>query len=1070
MFRSPILYISLKKGETPLSALHDKKKLETLITETKDLLENRGAYFTEGAKLAINDVLKDAESASNGTFHTPFVRSRAFYKPRNNESISFTLNRFTMVPTYLEEGKVYGYYGLEPALHWFRQQDILYGGKEKLLEKATYVISSGKHLLNEATLGIDIGHYSKDRSIELREALDNLRKIQDCKNTDSIAKAVVDCFNKMRLFRHSQILRTDIDDSATLFLTENEFQQVKEKVHDDPLIKKQFAEIKKIAQTYSLEYIEKAFMFLKEHMDYEQVNQNFYVWSSTDKIVNFTVPEKATTANVSFILPKEENEDEGLGHIWIDNLDIVSANGGSLDILNKGFDEGETSPQHWTPNARRGNPLMKWENEYPFSGGGDHLSVEDANPSSQKRHIYKEGIAPHALYIKNPTGMDEGSGSYDHNIPIESGGSYTLTFDAKIDGKLKKGLKTRITFKDNEDNKIDHFTYYFNRKSSLPNNCFLLTMQCDAILYAFSKDTTYAEKVKKQILFTLNEFCQGAEHWLVHNARPDGSDSYGAVQGGRVLSSIASSYSLIKEARAFTNEEKDHFYALIEYMLRYMLDLRDRTELSPIDAQKHCTNWQTDMCAGTGLMMMVLDDFPNRKTWLYNATYILRSQLELNVNKDGSWPESIRYHHAALERFAVYAKALQNLNGDNWFADTSLSHMFDYSINMQTPPYQFFNHHIGTPPFGDHALEDGQEFGSFGVYLSDVEKINQDIADRMYLTWEKAGKPFKKLWGEAITFENLLAQGSTYQPASNLMLNSTQSYSDSGIYVFRKNYGQKKESYFAIMSSYKPIGHGHLDQGAFIIYKDSIPIIMDSGIEGYFDSSTQWHISSYSHACLQFATTKNTKQLNQSMHEEINLTAGTYSLERGWVDVPRTSEVLDCQLQNDIDMIKIKIMNPEGPGYHIRQIWYIKEPDLYIICDSIKDFSGNVLFNLPVASINSEIKNNRVYSKGPYHIDLETIFLNNIANIELEKGRSTKFFNNHHSEFSMMDYIRATASGHEGVLTLLHPKRKGDKNIEIKNISHDTTIILVGNKHILIKRKYNHLSVKLLPIDKMSLE
>src|SRR5690625_7380834 len=99
-------------------------------------------------------------------------------------------------------------------------------------------------------------------------------------------------------------------------------------------------------------------------------------------------------------------------------------------------------------------------------------------------------------------------------------------------------------------------------------------MQHDAILYAFSKDTTYAKKVKKQILFKLNEFCQGAEHWLVHNARPDGSDSYGAVQGGRVLSSIASSYSLIKEARAFTNEEKDHFYALIEYMLRYMLDLR----------------------------------------------------------------------------------------------------------------------------------------------------------------------------------------------------------------------------------------------------------------------------------------------------------------------------------------------------------------------------------------------------------------------------------------------------------------------------------------------------------------
>ncbi|AET57266.1 hypothetical protein ACWHAM_12335 [Paenibacillus terrae] len=50
------------------------------------------------------------------------------------------------------------------------------------------------------------------------------------------------------------------------------------------------------------------------------------------------------------------------------------------------------------------------------------------------------------------------------------------------------------------------------------------------------------------------------------------------------------------------------------------------------------------------------------------------------VNPDGSWPESIRYHHAALERFAGYAKVLENVTGENWFESTTLLHMFRYSV------------------------------------------------------------------------------------------------------------------------------------------------------------------------------------------------------------------------------------------------------------------------------------------------------------------------------------------------------------------------------------------------------
>ena len=195
---------------------------------------------------------------------------------------------------------------------------------------------------------------------------------------------------------------------------------------------------------------------------------------------------------------------------------------------------------------------------------------------------------------------------------------------------------------------------------------------------------------------------------------------------------------------------------MVEYMLRYMLDLRDRTEWTPYEAQKGCSNWQTDMCAGTGLMMMALPDFPNRHTWLNNADMILKAQLELNVNPDSSWPESIRYHHAALERFAGYAKAVDNVMGENWFETTPLARMFGYSIEMQTPGYAFFEGRVGTPPFGDHALGGGGEFGYFATYLTDIAKMDRDLADRMHVPPGAASGSPSRGCGEKASFWRIL--------------------------------------------------------------------------------------------------------------------------------------------------------------------------------------------------------------------------------------------------------------------------------------------------------------------------
>jgi hypothetical protein len=206
---------------------------------------------------------------------------------------------------------------------------------------------------------------------------------------------------------------------------------------------------------------------------------------------------------------------------------------------------------------------------------------------------------------------------------------------------------------------------------------------------------------------------------------------------------------------------------------------------------------------------------------------------------------------------------------------------------------------------------------------------------------------------------------------------------------------------------------------------------MDSGIEGYFDSSTPWHISSYSHACLQFAARRQAAAGDSvSM---INLSAGTYSLERGWTDVPKTSRVLDVRLGEEVESITIEIANTEGEGRHIRHIIYVKEPDLYVIRDQVLEFEGKVLFNLPVAARRSQVHDNRVYSEGAYGVDLETVFLNPVEAITLDQGRSAPFYDRDDAPGTvcMMDYVRAVADARDGFLTVLYPKAKSEDSLNV---------------------------------------
>lgn len=469
------------------------------------------------------------------------------------------------------------------------------------------------------------------------------------------------------------------------------------------------------------------------------------------------------------------------------------------------------------------------------------------------------------------------------------------------------------------------------------------------------------------MLAFLNDFCQGAEYWMVYNARPEGCDAYGAVQAGRIMCSVASAYSLIAWAGVFSEEEYTFFEQMVDYLLHYCLDMRDRMSMAPRRAQEGFSNWQTDMCIGVAALMMVLPKYPDRKTWLYNAEAVLEAQLSTNLNADGSWPESIRYHHAALEHFATFASIWEQETGENWLLSTRLKDMFAYTVH------------------------------TVGLYVDRIAQTDKKLADEMYQVWRAAGCPVKAFSGESVVAEHLLytdAAVYSINSRNTLQLRSTCDYPDSGIYVFRGNRASGKENYLAVMSSPKPIGHEHLDQGSFILYYHNYPVVMDSGIEGYFDASTQWHLSSYSHACLQFAATQEEQQSERVQEGSISLNAGNYSLDRGWLDVPRVSKVLWTKITAHQDSISMEIAHPRGRegGVHTRTFCFEKESGVVIIEDIVENYDGKLLFSLPMAVRSAVVEGNMVRAVGFYPLEMNVEFLTPVERIVLEKGTNHAVF------------------------------------------------------------------------------
>ena len=974
-----------------------ENELRKLIQESKACLADLHPYTTYVAQLALEDMIQQAEAAVNQDENDecgllPFTTKREFgdWHWNKEDACQFAKKRYTMASVWFEPGKAYSTYGLEDALVWFKTQDLrkplaVSEINEKSYEKQAceflpmaetceYYEKICREFLNNITYGNSIGQYSNLAGEALSQALNQLTKIRE-ENTDitAIAKALTACLNALWELRLSRVLcsESNLESGGNILLSAAQMEKIRHKIESDSLTKGQYEQIKAVADSASLEQRKSAYSALFATIDdYEQLNREFVIETSAGNRPSFAVPKGTVSASFTLRLPCEDNERDGLGHIQVWNIGLKASEG--KNIL---------------------------------------LETKDT------------------VTLCNKTSDHEAVWIYDKEIFLRDDAIYTVMFDAKQDGKLKKGMQIELTFFDKDGKKLGTREEDFNRKAWLYVKKYNLYTQCDAICYWYTKDTAYAEKSKIEMLHFLDVFCQGAHYWLRYNERPEGSDAYGGVQGGRILFTIAVAYSMIRDSGVWNKEEKDRFYGLVSYMLRYLADLRDRTLLTKERAQRGSSNWQTDMHIGSAAIMMAIPDFPNRKLWMYNSEAVLRAQLDYKLNADGSWPESPRYHFASLEHFSLYARLWERESGENWFISRNanmpgLIDMFRYPLYTQTPPYAYFNDSIATPPFGDHKLGNGTEFALYGLYCDQVAQYDRDTAQKMYATWCRANKPVKGFWGESVTLENLMysstLQGEANTPAS-LELTSCAAFPNSGIYVFRDHFGTSQENYLAVMSSPKRIGHGHKDQGAFIYYYHCIPVIMDSGIEGYFEASTPWHICSYSHAVMQFEAPPHGPIKKTSGF--INLSAGTYSLERGWNDGPDCSKVTQLCLDDKNDScesISMEIKNQKGCGVQHRNITIDHSAETVTVQDTVTDFSDNVLFNLPILAKSAVQNENEILADGYYGVKIKITIHSNTESVVIESGRATPMAPGANDHTDLL-YLRIKAKAEDGVAITIAP-------------------------------------------------
>ncbi|MGN0243175.1 MAG: heparinase II/III family protein [Lachnospiraceae bacterium] len=908
-----------------------------------------------------------------------------------------------------------------------------------------------------------VGAYEQTKLNAAKQALAQLRTLR-AGSTDvyAIGEACADYLDAAYEMRMSIALSTDIEvdenseATGNIFYSAEEIEHLKERIKTDDNMGAAYDAMKEELRSINLETT-------KDYWERWQAN-DITLWrenkafatpgaSTGDKYTtgrsiknqnnkaifeDFTDDQKETyaangsKAYITLTLDSGDNDTTGYwssdgkvgcGEVWIDNLQITPNTAENVEIPNASFETPALTndrPAQWTC-ITEGNGIGKWDSN-------------PANVSSGSK----------SLYFHNPDGTSKVVWQSDpFYMPYDTG--YEIYYNIKQLGIFEEcGVRLQVHLMVDENTVIDSKENFYNAKTK-PSvtgvGGYNPTSQRAAVMAMLAdngKDKDYyAELAKLYLYLYLDEISQGIETWLTVNARPDGIDSYGAVQVGRGASGVGATYSILKYMKysdgtpVFTEKEKEDLAEKVMYVMRDLADIRDRFTLTRAEVSAGAGNWQSDMATGGTLLALAFDnELPYAKQFFYSNMRQAESMLLVSIGEDGSWPESVRYHNSAVGKLAVVGKALRATTGIDWFADKDIKfyRAFEYLCQIQTPRYA--NGNASTPWFGDHTLTDGSELYMCGLYSDEVVDTYPELAARMKGTWENAGTPTPSLGGEDVQIQAFFGHEKDDQISKDLVqeemakITSTDYAKGFGTYIFRNNFMVSgKESYLAMQIQDKQTGHCHQDQLSFIMYADNIPLVVDPGASpSYWGANSGYYKNSYNHSTVVYS-------------QDAGRTA--------YHNTPYSSNFTSYYSSDSLDTVrgwKYATTKLNEGEEHTREIAFIKNGfEAYVIWDQISGATYGTSFMLPLYTPekNTFVADGNKYTAKMWSgINLDiNILQGDVDSVKSERyDLNGNFKKNRDEDYPRYDLFEIQNQGNDDYLVVLFPQTNERGTLTTKEI------------------------------------
>ncbi len=464
--------------------------------------------------------------------------------------------------------------------------------------------------------------------------------------------------------------------------------------------------------------------------------------------------------------------------------------------------------------------------------------------------------------------------------------------------------------------------------------------------------------------------------------------------------------------------------------------------------------------------------------YIHNGQLIIKAAMAAGIRDDGAWPESLNYHSAMLEKLGTFSHANRFATGVDFWTITrtyddpetqkqygqlgSLAKMLKYYTMVQAP--RFTNGNASGPGFGDGHYYSGSNYKYAGAYWHEMyetyEKLKAEgdleaaeqyhiLARDLYGCWNRSGRQRPQQANE----ENIMQVFFVYADwpeddkafldtfSENQTSNDYMKYF--GTYIMRNNFdvvdertGKYKESYVAFMAQLQATGHNHYDEGSFLLYADSVPLVADPGMDNYWSAGKTSLLSSDCHSTVQL-------KKDASSYASVNTSV----------------KDVDWFSSDKMDKVRTTLTYQQSvPGEVVRNYAFVKDGfEAHVIWDRVSGALLGSRMNLVLyteTSLPKKFTGNKIVADGFNDVNLEiSVLQGNIDSYQgAEDRKASGSLTLRPGEINpIMDIMRIENDGNDNYLTVLFPTNDMGTRGTL-----DTSEVTVSSKAKIAGYKLSH--------------